>query len=81
MAPDGHRSTYSRAWLRANAYALGREAPPPPTSDLSRIVLLGRGRDLTAQVQESLHRVQLPGAAVVRHDLTTPPRPRTRPNH
>ena len=80
-APDGHRSTYPRAWLRANAYALGREARQPPTSDLSRIVLPGRGRDLAAQVQESRHRVQLHGAAVVRHDPddTTPPEAATEP--
>ena len=29
--PDHHTSVYPRTWLRANAYALGRVATPPPT--------------------------------------------------
>ncbi len=66
--PDGHTSLYPLTWLRAHAYALGRTAAPPPSADISRIALAGRGRDLAAQVEAALVRVRLHGAAVLRHD-------------
>ncbi len=71
-AQGGHTSVYARQWLREHAYALGRDAAPRPDDDLSRIVLLARGRDLAAQVHEALRRVHLHGAAVVRHDPDDP---------
>lgn len=66
--PDGHASRYPLAWLRAHAYALDRDAPPPPSSDLARLELGAAGRSLAQQVSEAMQRVRLHGAAVVRRD-------------
>ena len=65
-APDGHRSRYPLAWLRAHAYARDREAPPPPPSELERLLVVGS--TLAQQVTRALDRVRTCGAAVVRRD-------------
>ncbi len=76
-APDGHASRYSLAWLRAHAYAPGRQAPTPPSSELAPLLLAARGLPLTAQISEALLRVRTHGAAVVQHD----PDERSPPEH
>src|SRR5687767_4104557 len=64
---DGHRSRYPLAWLRAHAYARDRQAPPPPPSQLERLLVAGQA--LAQQVTRALDRVRTHGAAVVRRDV------------
>lgn len=79
--PDGHVTTYPLAWLRAHAYALGREAPPPPVHEPAALELHARGRELAELVAAALARVREHGAAVVRADpdATTDPADGTEP--
>jgi gamma-butyrobetaine dioxygenase/trimethyllysine dioxygenase len=74
-APDGHASRYPLLWLRAHAYAPGRVAPPPPSSELAPLLLSAHGRPLADQVREALALVRVRGAAVMRHDPDDPTPP------
>jgi alpha-ketoglutarate-dependent taurine dioxygenase len=78
-AHDGRTSVYTLEWLAEHAYALDREEPPAPLSDVSVIEVDGRGLDLEAQVGAALARLHAHGVAVVRRDPadTTPPEDET----
>lgn len=64
--PDGERSRHPFAWLRAHAYARGREAVPPPPSDADAVTLRDDGQGLDEVVRAALGLVASRGLAVVR---------------
>ena len=78
-AHDGRTSTYGLGWLAEHAYALGREEPPAPLSDVSAITVEGRGLDIGARVAAALPVLLARGAVVVRRDPDerTPPEDET----
>lgn len=64
--PDGHESRYDLDWLRAHAYALNREAVPPPPSDVRAVELRPTGWSYGEVARDALARVRADGIAVVR---------------
>ncbi len=78
-AHDDRTSRYPLEWLWAHAYAKGREEPPPPLADVSRVTVDGRGLDVAARVQAARALLDAHGVAVVRRDPadTTPPEDET----
>jgi alpha-ketoglutarate-dependent taurine dioxygenase len=65
--PLGRQSTYDAEWLWAHAYALDREAVPPPPSDHERITVhANRLGDLRAVVNRALELARGEGLALVR---------------
>lgn len=70
-APDGHRSAYPLAWLRAHAYAVNRVAPPPPSNELAQIVVDGTARWRSGSRRRSRGCI----AAAPRWSGATPPTP------
>lgn len=65
--PGGHRSVFPVAWLREHAYAVNREAVPPPASDVAAIELEAAALPGGAAIaRRCLELLENRGAAVVR---------------
>jgi len=63
----GRVSRYPLEWLREHAYALGREAVPPPPSDAASLTLDATGKDLVELTTAALALVRERGLCVVRN--------------
>jgi len=74
-SPDQRVSRFPIAWLREHAYAVDREVPARPPSDVARLVVRERGSGpgrtsgLFAEVLEQLER---DGAAIIRRESAAP---------
>ena len=66
--PDAHRSEYRLDWLREHAYALNREAVPPPASDVSQLEMSATHLAPATRLRDACRaRVAQLGAVIVRN--------------